>query len=221
MAAWGNDLAIVKPAIWAAIIILGVVALAMIATTRGEPLNAAWMVAAALATYAVAYRFYSRFIASRVLRLDGDRATPAVRLDDGLDYVPTNRFVLFGHHFAAIAGAGPLVGPVLAAQMGQVGADQLAEQLQLDVAHHGVADPVDEGRLCHLRQGAGDPVGRDGQRQDDQRRESEINGGQSGIAPKPGAGQTEPSGKRHGGIQALAGKENDEPKPDCDTLIGQ
>ena len=103
---------------WATVAILGAAALAMIAVRRGEPLNAAWLVVAALAVYALAYRFYSRFIAARVLRLDPARATPAVRLDDGLDYVPTNRFVLFGHHFAAIAGAGPLVGPVLAAQMG-------------------------------------------------------------------------------------------------------
>ena len=73
---------------------------------------------AALSTYAIAYRFYSKFIATRVLRLDPARIAPAVRHEDGLDYVPTNRFVLFGHHFAAIAGAGPLVGPVLAAQMG-------------------------------------------------------------------------------------------------------
>jgi carbon starvation protein len=89
-----------------------------LAAGRGEPVSAAWLVAAALCTYALAYRFYSRFIAAKVLRLDPARMTPAVRLEDGLDYVPTNRFVLFGHHFAAIAGAGPLVGPVLAAQMG-------------------------------------------------------------------------------------------------------
>src|ERR1019366_1147134 len=76
------------------------------------------MVADALCTYLLAYRFYSRFIADRVLGLDAARLSPAVRHEDGLDYVPTNRFVLFGHHFAAIAGAGPLVGPVLAAQMG-------------------------------------------------------------------------------------------------------
>ncbi len=98
--------------------IVGAAAFAMLAFTRGEPVNAAWMVAAALCTYSVAYRFYSKFIATQVLRLDAARITPAVRLEDGLDYVPTNRFVLFGHHFAAIAGAGPLVGPVLAAQMG-------------------------------------------------------------------------------------------------------
>jgi carbon starvation protein len=98
--------------------LLGAAALAVLAVTRGEPVNAAWMVAAALCTYALAYRFYAKFIATRILRLDGTRMTPAVRHEDGLDYVPTNRFVLFGHHFAAIAGAGPLVGPVLAAQMG-------------------------------------------------------------------------------------------------------
>lgn len=103
---------------WAAVAALGAMAFAMLATERGEPVNAAWMVAAAVCTYVLAYRFYSRFIATRVLRLDSARVTPAVRRDDGLDYVPTNRFVLFGHHFAAIAGAGPLVGPVLAAQMG-------------------------------------------------------------------------------------------------------
>jgi carbon starvation protein len=103
---------------WIALAALGAVALAMLATARGEPVNAAWMVAAALATYTLAYRFYGKFIAERVLRLDPARTTPAVRHEDGLDYVPTDRFVLFGHHFAAIAGAGPLVGPVLAAQMG-------------------------------------------------------------------------------------------------------
>nr|WP_235513216.1 MULTISPECIES: carbon starvation CstA family protein [unclassified Sphingomonas] len=85
---------------------------------RGEPVNALWIVVASLCVYAIAYRFYGLFIASRVLRVDPSRATPAVRRDDGLDYVPTHKGVLFGHHFAAIAGAGPLVGPVLAAQMG-------------------------------------------------------------------------------------------------------
>jgi carbon starvation protein len=103
---------------WMAVAILGAAALGILATARGEHVSAAWMVAAAMATYALAYRFYGRFIALRVLRLDAARTTPAVRHEDGLDYVPTNRFVLFGHHFAAIAGAGPLVGPVLAAQMG-------------------------------------------------------------------------------------------------------
>jgi carbon starvation protein len=103
---------------WAAVAVLGAAAFAVLALQRGEPVNAAWMVTAALCTYAIAYRFYSRFIANTVLKLDPARVTPAVRNEDGLDYVPTNRFVLFGHHFAAIAGAGPLVGPVLAAQMG-------------------------------------------------------------------------------------------------------
>src|SRR5262249_57907382 len=83
-----------------------------------ETINAAWMVVAAVCTYLIAYRYYGLFIAQRLLRVDPSRPTPAVRHNDGLDYVPTNRYVLFGHHFAAIAGAGPLVGPVLAAQMG-------------------------------------------------------------------------------------------------------
>jgi carbon starvation protein len=111
-------LALLNKIAWPAIALLGAVALATLAASRGEAVSAAWMVAAALCTYALAYRFYSRFIATRVLALDAARPTPAVRLEDGLDYVPTNRFVLFGHHFAAIAGAGPLIGPVLAAQMG-------------------------------------------------------------------------------------------------------
>ena len=103
---------------WAAVAIIGAMALGWIALMRGEPVNALWIVVAALCVYAIAYRFYGLFIASRVLRVDPSRPTPAVRRDDGLDYVPTHKGVLFGHHFAAIAGAGPLVGPVLAAQMG-------------------------------------------------------------------------------------------------------
>ena len=103
---------------WTPVALLGAVALGLVALSRGEPINAAWIVTAALCTYAIAYRFYSRFIANRVLGLDATRETPAVRHEDGLDYVPTNKVVLFGHHFAAIAGAGPLIGPVLAAQMG-------------------------------------------------------------------------------------------------------
>ncbi len=98
--------------------VVGAVALGYVATQRGEPVNALWIVIAAVATYFVAYRYYALFIAERVMRLDPARPTPAVRRNDGLDYVPTNRYVLYGHHFAAIAGAGPLVGPVLAAQMG-------------------------------------------------------------------------------------------------------
>ncbi|MGI9245756.1 MAG: carbon starvation CstA family protein, partial [Steroidobacteraceae bacterium] len=103
---------------WIAVAILGAFAFAAIALNHGEPVNAAWLVTAALCVYFIAYRFYGRFIATRVLRLDDSRPTPAVRHEDGLDYVPTSKGVLFGHHFAAIAGAGPLVGPVLAAQMG-------------------------------------------------------------------------------------------------------
>lgn len=103
---------------WAALAALGAFALGLIALHRGETINAAWLVIAAVCTYAVAYRFYSRFIARRVLGIDDRRATPAERLNNGVDFVPTNRWVLFGHHFAAIAGAGPLVGPVLAAQFG-------------------------------------------------------------------------------------------------------
>src|SRR3954453_3659479 len=103
---------------WVAIGTLGAVALAIVSIERGEDVNALWIVVAAVATYLIAYRYYSLFIANRVMQLDPRRATPAVRNNDGLDYVPTDRYVLFGHHFAAIAGAGPLVGPVLAAQMG-------------------------------------------------------------------------------------------------------
>jgi carbon starvation protein len=103
---------------WAVVAVLGAVALGTLALHRGETINAAWLVVAAVCTYSVAYRFYSRFLAQRVFALDDRRATPAERLDNGVDFVPTNRWVLFGHHFAAIAGAGPLVGPVLAAQFG-------------------------------------------------------------------------------------------------------
>ncbi|SEG73558.1 carbon starvation protein [Thermomonospora echinospora] len=105
-------------AVWGAVSLIGAVSWAVIALIRGEEISAAWLVFAAVASYAIAYRFYARFIAYRVLRVDDTRATPAERLDNGVDYHPTDRRVLFGHHFAAIAGAGPLVGPVLAAQMG-------------------------------------------------------------------------------------------------------
>lgn len=105
-------------AIWAGVAALGAAALGVLALHRGESVNALWLVVAALCTYAIGYRFYAGFLAGRVLGLDAARRTPAQRRPDGLDYVPTNQFVLFGHHFAAIAGAGPLVGPVLAAQMG-------------------------------------------------------------------------------------------------------
>ena len=105
-------------AIWTAVALVGAVAWGVVALVRGERISAAWLIFAAVASYAIAYRFYARFIARRVLEVDPKRATPAERLDNGIDYQPTDRRVLFGHHFAAIAGAGPLVGPVLAAQMG-------------------------------------------------------------------------------------------------------
>ncbi len=104
--------------VWTTVAAVGASAWGVLALSRGERISAIWLVAAALASYAIAYRFYARFIARRVLRVDDHRATPAERLDNGIDYHPTDRRVLFGHHFAAIAGAGPLVGPVLAAQMG-------------------------------------------------------------------------------------------------------
>jgi carbon starvation protein CstA len=104
--------------LWAAVAVLGAVAFAIVALNRGEAVNAAWLVVAAVCIYLIAYRFYGLFVANRALGVDASRPTPAQRHKDGLDYVPTNRYVLFGHHFAAIAGAGPLVGPVLAAQMG-------------------------------------------------------------------------------------------------------
>jgi carbon starvation protein len=103
---------------WALVALLGAAGWGVLALSRGEEVSAAWMLAAALGSYAIAYRFYARFIANRVLKVDKTRATPAERLDNGVDFHPTDRRVLFGHHFAAIAGAGPLVGPVLAAQMG-------------------------------------------------------------------------------------------------------
>jgi carbon starvation protein len=104
--------------VWTAVAILGAVSWGIVALVRGEQINAVWLLFAALASYAIAYRFYSRFIARRVLGADNDRATPAERLENSIDFHKTDRRVLFGHHFAAIAGAGPLVGPVLAAQMG-------------------------------------------------------------------------------------------------------
>nr|WP_047165547.1 carbon starvation CstA family protein [Sphingomonas sp. Y57] len=103
---------------WIAIGTLGLFGMAMVAIDRGEEVNAVWLLAAGVSVYLIAYRFYGLFVARRVLVVDPQRITPAIGRCDGLDYVPTNRYVLFGHHFAAIAGAGPLVGPVLAAQMG-------------------------------------------------------------------------------------------------------
>lgn len=104
--------------LWTVVALVGAAGWSVLALSRGEEISAAWMVAAALGTYAIAYRFYAKFIANKVLKVDGKRATPAERLNNGMDFHPTDRRVLLGHHFAAIAGAGPLVGPVLAAQMG-------------------------------------------------------------------------------------------------------
>src|SRR5690348_868909 len=104
--------------LWVAIAIVGAFCLGVVALRRGEPINAIWLVAASIAIFVIGYRFYGKFIEHSVLQLDPTRAPPSVLRNDGLDYVPTDKWVVFGHHFAAIAGAGPLVGPVLAAQMG-------------------------------------------------------------------------------------------------------
>jgi carbon starvation protein len=104
--------------VWSSVALVGALSVAAIAIHRGEQINAMWLVLAAVCSYAIGYRFYSKFIAAKVLLLDPRRATPAERLDNGRDFVPTNKWVVFGHHFAAIAGPGPLVGPVLAAQFG-------------------------------------------------------------------------------------------------------
>ncbi|NWE40204.1 carbon starvation protein A [Pseudomonas yamanorum] len=113
-----NNNSLLRHLPWLLLAIVGACALGVVALRRGEAINALWIVVAAVAIYLVAYRYYSLFIANHVMQLDPLRATPAVLNNDGLDYVPTNKHILFGHHFAAIAGAGPLVGPVLAAQMG-------------------------------------------------------------------------------------------------------
>jgi carbon starvation protein len=109
---------IAKVILWLAISCMGAGAIAALAWRRGESINAMWLVIAAVCTYALGYRFYSKFLAAKVLTLDAMRATPAERLENGRDFLPTNKWVVFGHHFAAIAGPGPLVGPVLAAQFG-------------------------------------------------------------------------------------------------------
>jgi carbon starvation protein len=114
----GKPIRVRSVLIWTGVALLGAAAWAILALSRGEEVSAIWLLFAALCSYAIAYRFYARFIAKKVLGTDDERATPAERLDNGHDYQPTDRRVLFGHHFAAIAGAGPLVGPVLAAQMG-------------------------------------------------------------------------------------------------------
>ena len=107
-----------KKLLWVAVTILGVAALAVLTLSRGEPVSALWLIVAGLCAAAVSYRFYSKWLATKVLVLNDERATPAVVQNDGKDFVPTNRWMVFGHHFAAIAGPGPLVGPVLAAQFG-------------------------------------------------------------------------------------------------------
>ena len=108
----------IKAAIWAAVVALGTFAVGGIAFNRDKSINAMWFIIAAVCIYALGYRFYSAFLAAKVLALDASRATPAERFNDGRDFVPTNRWIVFGHHFAAIAGPGPLIGPTLAAQFG-------------------------------------------------------------------------------------------------------
>src|SRR5512147_676099 len=104
--------------VWFLLALAGAWAYAALALRRGEPLNSAYILVAALCSYAIGYRFYSKWIAARVLALDDRRATPCEVHDDGKDFVRTNKWIVFGHHFAAISGPGPLVGPVLAAQFG-------------------------------------------------------------------------------------------------------
>jgi carbon starvation protein len=109
---------VVKTLLWIAVSLVAATAVGVIALARGETIDATWFVVAAVATYAIGYRFYSSFLAAKVLALDDTRPTPAERINDGRDFVPTNRWIVFGHHFAAIAGPGPLIGPTLAAQFG-------------------------------------------------------------------------------------------------------
>src|SRR5512139_2778179 len=103
---------------WGLLALVGAYAIGMLALWRGETVNAVWFVIAAVAVYSIAYRFYGAFLAAKLFALDPARQTPAERINDGRDFVPTNRWVVFGHHFAAIAGPGPLIGPTLAAQFG-------------------------------------------------------------------------------------------------------
>jgi carbon starvation protein len=107
-----------KKLVWVLVALLGVGALSVIAISRGETINALWLITAAVCIYAIGYRFYAAWIATKILMVDETRATPAERLNNGRDFMPTNRWVVFGHHFAAIAGPGPLIGPTLAAQFG-------------------------------------------------------------------------------------------------------
>src|SRR5437764_1319332 len=107
-----------KKLLWIAVTLLGLGSIAILAMSRGEQINALWIIIAGLCAFAISYRFYSKWLASKVLLLNDERATPALVQNDGKDFVPTNRWMVFGHHFAAIAGPGPLVGPVLAGQFG-------------------------------------------------------------------------------------------------------
>src|SRR5256886_16861237 len=107
-----------KKLLWVVVTLLGLASLAVLALSRGEQISALWIVVAGFCAAAISYRFYSKWLAAKVLALNDERATPAVVKNDGKDFVPTNRWMVFGHHFAAIAGPGPLVGPVLAAQFG-------------------------------------------------------------------------------------------------------
>src|SRR5687767_5964719 len=107
-----------KKLFWVLVAVIGAFALGGIALQRGESINAMWIVVAAACVYSLGYRFYSAWISAKVLSADPNRLTPAIRLNNGRDFVPTNRWIVFGHHFAAIAGPGPLVGPTLAAQFG-------------------------------------------------------------------------------------------------------
>src|SRR3954451_7729287 len=111
-------MSLAKKLLWVAVTLVGLAAMWVAALARGEPVNALWIVTAGLCATAISYRFYSKWLAAKVLVLNDERATPALVVDDGKDFVPTNRWMAFGHHFAAIAGPGPLVGPVLAAQFG-------------------------------------------------------------------------------------------------------
>ncbi|MGA1417555.1 MAG: carbon starvation CstA family protein, partial [Gemmatimonadaceae bacterium] len=108
----------VSALLWAVVSLVGAGAFAVLALSRGETINAAWLLTAAVCTYAIGYRFYSKILAAKVFALDAQRMTTAELRADGRDFVPTNRWIVFGHHFAAIAGPGPLVGPTLAAQFG-------------------------------------------------------------------------------------------------------
>src|SRR5256885_15862130 len=107
-----------KKLLWVTVTLLGLASLAVLALSRGEQISALWIIVAGLCGAAISYRFYSKWLAAKVLVLNDERATPAIVRNDGKDFVPTNRWMVFGHHFAAIAGPGPLVGPVLAAQFG-------------------------------------------------------------------------------------------------------